>query len=704
MVLKNDWDLDIKNKVAVIGISCDLPGACNIDMLWNNLLQGKESIRQLTEEELITAGVEKEHLNNPNYVCAVACLEDYDTFDAAFFGYSSLDAKTMDPQQRKLLEQSYLCIEDAGYDYSRIEDRVGIFTGTAFNGYVYRTLLANKMDKEYLPVLIANDKDFASTRISYKLNFTGPSYNIQTACSTGLSALHLACQSILSDEIDMALIGTAAVKYPHNTGYFSMGTASKDGHVRTFDERASGTVFGSGVACMLLKRYEDALEDGDHIYATIIGSAVNNDGSMKAGYSGPSVDSQAEVIVEALANADLSAEKISYVETHGAGTILGDAVEISALTKAFDLFTERKQYCAIGSIKPNIGHADVCAGMSGLIKTVLLLNNKQFVPSINCENVNEQLDLERTPFYINKQQKKWECDVPRRAGVFATAIGGTNAFVVLEENMYKSELTHTNQPKLCILSAKTQEALEAAVDSLLKKLEETEDMNMDDVAYTLQVGRTKYDKRLYFVCKNQEEAISKLRNREVVYGHETRTCQKLKKTYWRFSSIEEVKSVYLYSKDFKEAFDACNRITKAHAQIDLWVPVESKLYESLLNFSVNYALAVLFKKVGIDFSLLFMKNADDDIVSICLKNQLTLEEAFHKVFEEETMINQTIECESTESYSFEEFVDEFMTLIGDSWLAGTEIQWFNIDQRKIRNRVSLPGYNFQKKRYLIAKE
>lgn len=688
------------DKVAVIGMSCNFPGAYNIDMLWENLLQGKESVRQLTEEELKTAGVKEEHLNNPNYIRAAASLDGYAAFDAAFFGYSAMEAKMMDPQQRKLLEQAYLAVEDAGYDYSQIEARVGIYTGTAFNGYVYHTLLANRMDKEYLPILIANDKDFASTRISYKLNLTGPSYNIQTACSTGLSALHLACQSIQDGEIDMALVGTSAVKYPHNTGYFNMGTDSKDGHVRTFDENASGTVFGSGVACMVIKRYEDAVADGDHIYATVMGSAVNNDGARKAGYTGPGVDSQAEVIVEAIANADITADKLSYVEAHGSGTPLGDSVELSALSKAFGMFTESKQFCVIGSIKPNIGHADVSAGMSGLIKTVLSLSHKQFVPSINCEHINKHLELENTPFYVNRQQKKWESKAPRRAGVFATAIGGTNAFVVLEENLHKKKSVQTEDAKLYILSAKSREALESMADALLKKLEDTPNMNMDDVAYTLQTGRAKYNHCLYFVCESQEEVVEKLKKREVVYGD--RRCFEERETmefvYGEILTIADAKAMYQYSGSYQEAFDICRQKVKELYQIDLWSPVNSRLYKRLLSFSAAYALGLLLQRIGLNPARYLIKSGSYPIIIDCLMDKITLEEAFRQAVTQPESNERT----DVKHYHTKEFAKGLMTLVGESWLKGIEIQWNKVDQRRLRNRVSLPGYCFQGKQYVIS--
>ena len=366
---------------------------------------------------------------------AAPVLDHPGGFDAAFFGYSPMEAKTIDPQQRILLELAHEALEHAGYDPERYAGRIGVYGGSALNTYYAHVGLHTRIAEDYIPTLIANDKDFLATRISYKLNLKGPSLTVQTACSTSLVAVHLARQSLLSGETDMALVGAISVRVPHRAGYVYDGTGvvSPDGRVRAFDARANGTVFGSGGGVLVLKRLADALADGDCIHALIKGSAVNNDGSAKAGYSAPSVAAQADAVVEALANAGVDADAVSYLEAHGSGTPVGDPIEVTALTKAFRAYTQRRGYCALGSVKTNLGHLDAAAGLAGMIKTVLALKHRQIPPSLHFTEPNPEIDFPSTPFYVPTCISEWESEGPRRAGVMSTGMGGTNAHVVLEE-------------------------------------------------------------------------------------------------------------------------------------------------------------------------------------------------------------------------------------------------------------------------------
>ena len=427
--MNNEFD------IAIVGMSGRFPGARNVDEFWHNLAEGVESITRLSDQEILESGVPPSYLSNPSYVKAAPILEEPGHFDAAFFGFSPMEAKTMDPQHRILLELAHEALEHAGYDPNRYKGRIGAFTGAALNTYFMNVGLNRRLVEEYIPTLIGNDKDFLSTRISYKLNLKGPSITVQTACSTSMVAVHLARQSLLSQEIDMALAGAISVRVPHRAGYFydGGGVVSPDGYVRAFDAAANGTVFGSGGGILVLKRLADAIADGDTIQAVIKGSAVNNDGSEKAGYTAPSVNSQADAVVEALANAGVEADSISYIEAHGSGTRLGDAIEIQALTKAFRNFTPRSGYCAIGSVKTNVGHLDAAAAVTGMIKTVLALKHRKLPPSLHFNEANPEIDFPTTPFYVNTELREWTSDGPRRAGVMSTGMGGTNAHVVLEE-------------------------------------------------------------------------------------------------------------------------------------------------------------------------------------------------------------------------------------------------------------------------------
>jgi phthiocerol/phenolphthiocerol synthesis type-I polyketide synthase E len=489
--------MDNEQDIAIVGMSCRLPGAGDLDQFWRNLAAGVESITRWADEE--TA---------PGYVNAAPVLDDPAGFDAAFFGYSPAEARTIDPQQRILLELAHEALEHAGHDPARYAGRVGVYAGSALNTYYAHAGLHTRIAEDYIPTLIANDKDFLATRISYKLNLKGPSMTVQTACSTSLVAVHLARQGLLCGEIDMALVGAISVRVPHRAGYLydGSGVVSPDGRVRAFDARANGTVFGSGGGVLVLKRLADALAEGDCIHAVIKGSAVNNDGSEKAGYSAPSVAAQADAVVEALANAGIDADSVSYVEAHGSGTPVGDPIEVTALTRAFRAFTQRSGYCALGSVKTNLGHLDAAAGLAGIIKTVLALKHRQIPPSLHYSEPNPEIDFLSTPFYVNTELKPWTGDGPRRAGVMATGMGGTNAHVVLEESPPSLDSTIDHGPQVLQLSAKTSGALEQAAERLRNFLQK-DSSSLADVAHTLRVGRKAFAHRGYMVCASREAAL-----------------------------------------------------------------------------------------------------------------------------------------------------------------------------------------------------
>jgi len=502
-------------EIAVIGLAGRFPEAADLDAFWRNLSAGHESITTFTEAELRAAGVDAALLNDPGYVKAGAVLEDADRFDAAFFGYNPREASVLDPQHRLLLECAWEALENAGYNPEAYPGAVGVFAGASLNSYLLFNLVHNPEVREIVDgyvLTLANDKDFLTTRLSYKLNLRGPSVNVQTACSTSLVAVHLACQSLLSFQCDLALAGGVSVRFPQKQGYryIEGGILSPDGHCRAFDEMAGGTVGGEGLGLVVLKRLAEALDDGDTIRAVIKGTAINNDGANKVGYTAPSVNGQAEVIAQALAVAGVDAATIQHIETHGTGTALGDPIEVAALHQVFGPAVAARNTISLSSVKTNIGHLDAAAGIASLIKTVLALEHKALPASLYFTRPNPRLNLEKTPFFVNAALRAWPAPAhggPRRAGVSSFGIGGTNAHAVLEEAPACEPSGPAREWQLLTLSARTPEALEAATARLAAYFNTHPDANLADVAYTLHVGRKAFPERCIVVARNSAEAL-----------------------------------------------------------------------------------------------------------------------------------------------------------------------------------------------------
>ncbi|HEX6290357.1 MAG TPA: MupA/Atu3671 family FMN-dependent luciferase-like monooxygenase, partial [Herpetosiphonaceae bacterium] len=494
--------------VAIIGMAGRFPGADSLDTFWANLCSGTQSIRRFSEAELSAANIPASVYRQPDYVPATGALDDIDLFDAEFFGISAREAALIEPQQRLFLECCYHALEHGGY--AAVDDgvQVGVFAGTGMTLYALQTYLLNNLADVAAPddpvtalhVAIGNQADFAATRVAYRLGLTGPTINVQTACSTGLVAVHLACQAIVQGDADLALAGAAAVHVPQVTGYRHIegSILSRTGQCRAFDAEADGTVGGNGVGVVLLKRLDRALADGDTIHAVILGSAINNDGATKVGYTAPSVDGQRRVIERALDAARVTADSISYVEAHGTGTRLGDPIEFQALSLAFRRQTDRRNYCAVGSVKPNIGHLDTCAGIAGLSKAVLMLKHEQLPPQINVRQPNSALQIEHSPFYINPELRTWVSDGrPRRAGVTALGVGGTNAHLILEEAPpMPLPAQHEPAPGLLPLSAHSREALIALAERYRDFLHQHPDTSAADLFVTTALGRRHLRHRL----------------------------------------------------------------------------------------------------------------------------------------------------------------------------------------------------------------
>ncbi len=516
--------------IAIVGLSVCVPGANSAAQFWNNLRDGVESITVLDEEALLAAGERPERLSDPNYVPSAALLEGYDCFDAEFFGFSPKEAAILDPQHRKFLEVAWEAMENAGHPPESLNGPIGVYAGCGMGSYFYFNICSNPQLVDDVGMFLlrhtGNDKDFLTTRVSHVFDLKGPSVNIQTACSTSLVAIHYACKALRERECDMALAGGVTIELPQGRGYLFKENEilSPDGHCHAFDHRAQGTVFGSGAGAVALRRLEDAVADGDHIWAIIKGSAVNNDGAAKAGYLAPSVDGQANAVTQALADAGTPADTIDYVECHGTGTYLGDPIEVSALTEAYRATTDDTGFCRIGSVKTNIGHLDTAAGVAGLVKATLGLHHKQIPPSLGYEAPNPAIDFETSPFRVNSRLSDWKSHKgPRRAGVNALGVGGTNAHMILEEAPARAASEESDFPfHILCLSAHGKSALEDNSRALAAHLRANPDLDLADVAWTLKQGRRGFDRRRVLVAETAAQAADLLEQGDPrsVFTHE----------------------------------------------------------------------------------------------------------------------------------------------------------------------------------------
>lgn len=504
--------------IAIIGMSGEFPGANNIKELWSNLINGGESIHTFTPDELRSMGVSEAEFTKENYVPRAGILKDVELFDASFFGYSPREAMLIDPQQRKLLEHAWLACEDAAINPLIFPGAMGVFVGSSLNTYLLNNILNQPgIDEadDIQQILFGNGLDYLATRIAYQLNCRGPALNIQTACSTSLVAIHEACQHLLTYQADVAIAGGVSINTPPKGYLYSVdGMMSPDGQCNPFSTEAQGTVFSSGLGVVVLKRLEDAIQDGNPIYAVIRGSAINNDGHGKVGYTAPSIDGQAEVILLAQANAAVSTEQVCYIETHGTGTQLGDPIELAALQQVFAEGTSNKQFCAIGSIKSNIGHLDVAAGVAGLIKTTLALSHQEIPPTLYRGSPTNKFDWKNSAFYLNNKSTKLSTNEPAVAAVSCFGIGGTNAHVILQEYVQTELKSLQPSSTLLVFSAKTQQALQTVLKNFADEICNRSRVDMPAIARTLQVGRAPFRYRAAFVVNSIEQAVMVIQQEE----------------------------------------------------------------------------------------------------------------------------------------------------------------------------------------------
>jgi phthiocerol/phenolphthiocerol synthesis type-I polyketide synthase E len=638
-------------EIAVIGLAGRFPGAPTIESFWRNLCEGVESIAFFSEQELKAAGIDASLLRDPNYVKASAVLDSIDLFDAAFFGMSPREADITDPQQRLFLECAWEALESAGYNPYQYQGAIGVYAGVGLSTYASGNPQLNRDfvgTADDYQALIGNQKDFLTTRVAYKLGFRGPCVTIQTACSTSLVAVHLAVQGLISGDSDIALAGGVSVRVPHKAGYLYQagGVTSSDGHCRAFDAQAQGTVIGSGAGIVVLKRLEDALADGDCIYAVIKGSAINNDGALKAGYMAPSVDGQSRVIRSAQRVAQVEPDTIGYIETHGTATSLGDPIEIRALTQAFQAHTQRKGFCAIGSLKTNIGHLDVAAGVAGLIKTILVLKHRQIPASLHFGRPNPAIDFVNSPFYVNNVLSEWEAQgTPRRAGVSAFGIGGTNAHVILEETPYTEASSASRPWQLLVLSARSGGSLDRATANLAEHFRQHPDCHLADAAYTLQTGRHVFSHRRAVICRDLEEAVMALETGDPQRAYMTTHDGHDHPVVFMFPGggaqyIDMGRELYQSEPIFREQLDHCIELLRAHIEIDLrqvLYPSTAQAEEAArqlrrtslglpMLFAIEYALARLWMSWGLKPQAL-IGHSLGEYVAACLSGVMRLEDA-----------------------------------------------------------------------------
>lgn len=643
---------DAYEGIAIIGMTGRFPRARNIEEYWHNLKEGVEGIRFFSDEELTAAGVDAALRANPDFVGAGGVLDDIELFDAGFFGFSARDAEILDPQHRLFLECAWESLENAGYSPDTYPGLIGVYAGAAMSTYLFNVY--SNVDRlgfiDPFQIALGNEKDHLTTQVSYKLNLRGPSVAVQTACSTSLVAVAMACQSLLGYQCDLALAGGVAISATDKKGYLYQqgGISSPDGHCRTFDARAMGTVPGNGVGIVVLKRLADAIEDRDSILAVIKGSAMNNDGSLKVGYTAPSVEGQAQVIAMAQAVAGVDPRTITYIEAHGTATPLGDPIEMAALNQVFQASTSETGFCAIGSVKSNLGHLDPAAGVAGLIKTVLALHHRMLPPSLHYSQPNPAIDFANSPFYVITRLTDWQTgETPRRAGVSSFGIGGTNAHLVLEEAPQLPPSGKSRPWQLLVLSARTDEALDTAAHNLAAFLKHHPGLDLADVAYTYQVGRKAFARRRALVCRTLDpnDAIGVLESADPKRLLISTTEPKDRPVIFLFPGqgtqyVNMARELYQVEASFREQVDFCSEVLKGLLGFDLrevLYPAEAHgeraarlldqtVYSQPVLFVIEYAMARLWMEWGVEPQAL-IGHSIGEYVAACLSGVFSLEDA-----------------------------------------------------------------------------
>lgn len=740
--------------IAVIGMAGRFPGAGSVSELWNLLKEGREGLSQLSPEELVAAGVNKALIEDPGYVTHRMKMEGADLFDGDFFGYSSRQAANINPQQRVFLECAWEALESAGYVPSEYQNSVGLFAGSSFSGYLLKLMSqqAGSHAEPDLEWILDNDKDFLTARVAYKLGLMGPCITVQTACSTSLVAVHIACQSLLVGECDVALAGGVSIPAQmKGYEYIEHGTLSPDGHCRAFDAGANGTVPGSGVGVVVLRRLEDAISAGHNIHALIKATVVNNDGSQKVGFSAPGLSAQRQILARGLALAALTPSDIEYIEANGTGTFLGDSIELTALK---EIYGQSSRRCALGSVKTNIGNLNAAAGVAGLIKAILCLKNKSLVPSLGYITPNPILSDPDCALYVNTRFQQWEADLgrPRRAAVSTFAMGGANAHVILEEAPESAQDHDEETDELLPLSARTPTALDRCAGNLAEFLTQNQDANIADVAYTLQVGRKGFSYRTAIVGRRSTELVAQLRNE---CRHTTKVTNN-RPVIFLFPDTSPqqpgvAKNLYDTDKYFRDEIDSCACRIKtqinfdvrdslcgegAHCNNDL----TQAAYIQAAWFAFQYSLARMWQNWGLK-PVAMLGRGLGEYIAACIAETISWNDAVGIVLEHSRRIDEhrfksvgfSIESATLQDFDNAAFLEighgsalsdffrqqirssedqiflssmsgsgnraALLKVLGRLWSEGAEIAWNGRRPGRVCRRIDLPPYPFERQRY-----
>lgn len=734
-------------EIAIVGMSCRFPGAGDWRSYWENLKNGVEAVQFLSNEELTSLGVDVKAINDKNFVNARILLEDKDRFDAAFFNYRQRVAALMNPQHRVFHECVWEALEDAGYVPEQVRG-ISLYAGAGddLNWKVYSLLKNRNHEIDDYTLRYISDNNFLPSLISYSLDLQGPSFSVHSACSTSLVAIHLACKSLLLGEVKMALAGGVSINTTVQKGYFYQEGMidSADGHCRAFDKEASGTLKGEGAGVVVLKRLTDAIQDGDHIYAIIKGSAINNDGSRKVGFTAPSVEAQAECIKKAQGFAKVEPASIGYVEAHGSGTRLGDPIEMAALNT---VFKNKAQHCAIGSVKSNMGHLNTAAGIAGFIKAVLSLKYKTIPASLHYKEPNPEIDFTDGPFYVNTELKSWERNgnLPLRAAVNSLGIGGTNAHVILEEAPSQQEEQYTaHKYKLLTLSAKTESALLRYIDSFKRFLLKAPVIDVADMAYTLQIGRKHFACRKTVTFRNKEELIQLLNAADIVQSKDRSNSIVCIFSADGAQYVNMGKDLYESNAFFMNEMDAGFSVLEELTGKKYKERLYPKLTEDVsdkellplqhLVFPFQYALARLIMCWGITPRFMIGDDVGEYVIA-CIKGELSYRDALKLAIDhrpqnssEKEQISNRIKDLQTQSDDLifisigdslqqagkndlvcinlikprehtSDDVNYLLQAIGQLWAQCVFIDWRSWYKDEKRKRISLPTYSFEPVRY-----